>query len=94
MKTLTVISLLLLSVVSFSQKDDDDKKGKLGVLAGWNYSGISASGTSNSNGYYGGVMWEQKLVPMIRLQSGFLFIQNGFSDVITSRNNNVIIPFF
>ena len=82
MKKLLLIALLFTSAISFGQKDeDDDKKGQLGVLAGWNCSNASTSSgleAGTLNGFYGGVMWEQKIIPSIRVQSGFLFIQNGF----------------
>ena len=81
MKTVFAISLLLSSLFSFSQFGDGDKNGQLGLLGGWNYANIKASGlqTKNHNGFYAGVLWEHKIVPLVRVQSGLLFVQNGYS---------------
>jgi hypothetical protein len=80
MKTLSFILLFALSTCTFAQFNDD-KKGQLGILGGWNCSNISAAElqSTTSNGFYGGLIWEHKIIPLIRMQSGLLFVQNGYS---------------
>jgi hypothetical protein len=79
-KTLILLVMTMaMSSVMFGQKDDDDGKGgKPGLLLGVNLANVDGVDATNKTGFYGGVLWEQKLVPILRLQSGLVYVQNGF----------------
>jgi hypothetical protein len=74
---LIILVFSIISGTAFGQKKDDDKKGKPGLLLGANISNLSTGGADNKTGFYGGVLWEQKIIPLIRLQSGLTYVQNG-----------------
>lgn len=74
---LFLLIFLFISGISFAQKDDDGKKGKPGLLLGANLSNINTSGFDTKLGFYGGVLWEQKIIPTLRFQSGLVYVQNG-----------------
>ena len=77
-KKLTVLLITLtLTGITFGQKKDNGKKGKPGLVIGANFSNINEAGSETKTGFYGGVLWEQKIVPALRFQSGLLYIQNG-----------------
>ncbi len=79
-RIILLFATLTLSATTFGQKKDDDKKGKPGLMFGANFSNINTSGADTKTGFYGGVLWEQKIIPAIRFQSGLLYLQNGVLD--------------
>ena len=87
MKTLRLIALLLLVmtvVTSVSaQKDDKDKKPDLLTFtAGWSnssFTGADADNLKNRNGFFAGVRKDFKIIPLLRLNTGILFTQQGTS---------------
>ncbi len=83
MKNLLIIALSsLLFEVSFAQTGGD-KKGTPGIVAGWNSATVGVKDSDVSadpaSGFYLGIIWEQKLAPIFRLQSGIKYNKNGYS---------------
>lgn len=78
-----ITALLFFGLNTFAQKDkkkEDDKKGHLGILAGWNNASTSTSNfdTKSVSGFYAGAVWEHKIFPSLRFHSGLVYDQNGF----------------
>ena len=88
-KTLIFSVLLGFCITLSAQKDDDDKKGKLGILAGWNNASTSADefDTKSVSGFYAGAVWEHKFVPSVRFHSGLVYNQNGYR--LKDKNTNL-----
>lgn len=76
-----VLSLLVFEM-SFSQTGSD-KKGTPGIVAGWNSATVGVKDSDVSadpaSGFYVGILWEQKLAPLFRLQSGIKYNKNGYT---------------
>lgn len=74
----------------FCQDNGDKKDAKLGVIAGYNLSDVKLNGSDgdagDADGFYAGVLWEEQLIPLLRIQSGLKYIKNGWSYDNTGAN--------
>ena len=78
MKTKEIILFGLLFLIGASATAQ--KKGKLGLMAGWNYATSSSKNldTKSISAFYGGAVWEHKIVPSFRYYSGIIYNQAGY----------------
>ena len=81
-KTLILlVTTLLISFISYSQ---DEKKGEkdgpkqnFGFAAGANFAIIEESGSKDITTFYGGVIYDRKIVPFFKFRSGLTYLRNG-----------------
>ena len=83
MKTLIIslITTLLLGIAtSLSAQKDDKKPALITFTAGWcnsTFTGDNTNSLENRNGFFGGIRKDFKLIPLLRLNTGVLFTQQG-----------------
>ena len=91
-KTLLIltVSLFTFSVMGLKAQDDDKGKGKLGVRAGWQnaatYNNSNQSGET-INTFYAGVFRNNKLAPIIAIQTGLEYFQTGWYSDDANKSN-------
>jgi len=85
MNTLRLISVVLLAstlTTSLIAQDDKDKKPALITFtAGWSNADLTQddSSTDTRNGFFAGVRKDIKIIPMLHLNTGLLYVQKGAS---------------
>lgn len=83
-KTLVVLIMTsFISFTSFSQEDKkEDKDGpkqNFGFAAGANFAIIEEPGSKDVTTFYGGVIYDRKIVPFFKFRSGLTYLRNGVS---------------
>ena len=94
-KFILLIAIFLICGIGYSQ--EEGKNGStMGIVGGYNVSDVRVSGSdmgsagaSNAAGFYAGFLWEQKLIPLLRLQSGIKYVKNGYE----SGNDRVVLNY-
>ncbi len=80
---LLLLMIFACSLSTLSAQDDDDKPAILTFTAGWSYADLALGDDDLSadprNGFFAGVRKDIKLVPMLRLNTGLLYTQQGGS---------------
>ena len=81
-KSLVILISLLFSF-SFSYAQDEKKEDKdgpkqnYGFAAGANFATIQESGASDITTFYGGIIYDRKIVPFFKFRSGITYLRNG-----------------
>lgn len=85
MKTLSLLcAIVIASVLTTSvtaQKDKDKKPALITFTAGWSNADLTQddSSTDTRNGFFAGVRKDFKIIPMLHLNTGLLYVQKGAS---------------
>lgn len=74
---LVTIIFSLISATSFAQDGQSDKNAKISIMGGVNLATINEESASNITAFYAGIAKEIKLVPLLRFQTGLLYVRNG-----------------
>jgi hypothetical protein len=83
MKYLYTIVLCALLAFDGLAQDDEEKGGRPGLIGGWNYSSIGIKNSDQTadytNGFYLGILWEERFAKVFRIQSGLKYVKNGWA---------------
>jgi len=75
----TIASILTTSLIA--QEDKDKKPALITFTAGWSNADLTQddSSTDTRNGFFAGVRKDFKIIPMLHLNTGLLYVQKGAS---------------
>ena len=74
---LVTIIFSLITATSLAQDGQSDKNAKISIMGGVNLATINEESASNITAFYAGIAKEIKLVPLLRFQTGLLYVRNG-----------------